>query len=238
MRFLLLLVVATIACSRELARRDPPSASPGPEPDEARILRDRLIDEVSVEVNDKRVLDAMRRVPRHLFVPGEPLSDTYGDYPLPIGEGQTISQPTVVGVMTEALELRGGERVLEIGTGSGYQAAILALLSKEVCSIELLPRLGERARARLRELHYDNVEVRVGDGYAGWPEKAPFDRIIVTAAPPELPKTLVDQLADGGVMVAPVGDYVQELVRVRKLGGKVRVEHITGVRFVPMVRER
>ena len=202
------------------------------------MLRDKLIDAISAEVKDRRVLDAMRRVPRHLFVPGKSLTEAYGDWPLPIGEGQTISQPTVVAMMTEALELEGNERVLEIGTGSGYQAAILSLLCKEVFTIELLPRLGERAGVRLRELHYDNVQVRVGDGYEGWPEKAPFDRIIITAAPPEIPKALVEQLADGGIMVAPIGDFVQSLVRVQKRRGTITTETLTGVRFVPMVRGR
>jgi protein-L-isoaspartate(D-aspartate) O-methyltransferase len=236
----LLALAASLACSREPPRGEPPGSTAGAaaDPDEASMRRDKLIDAISAEVKDPRVLDAMRRVPRHLFVPGASLTEAYGDWPLPIGEGQTISQPTVVAVMTEALELSGNERVLEIGTGSGYQAAVLSLLCKEVFTIELLPRLGERARTRLHELHYDNVQVRIGDGYAGWPEKAPFDRIIITAAPPELPKALIEQLADGGIMVAPVGDILQDLLRVRKRDGRITTETLTGVRFVPMVRSR
>lgn len=237
---LLLVLAVNLACARDSPRSERPGSTGGAAaaPNEASVRRDKLVDAISAEVRDRRVLDAMRRVPRHLFVPGTSLTEAYGDWPLPIGEGQTISQPTVVAMMTEALKLAGNERVLEIGTGSGYQAAILSLLCKEVFTIELLPRLGERAGALLRELHYDNVQVRVGDGYEGWPEKAPFDRIILTAAPPEIPKALVEQLADGGIMVAPIGDFVQSLVRVRKRGGTITTETLSGVRFVPMVRGR
>jgi protein-L-isoaspartate(D-aspartate) O-methyltransferase len=205
----------------------------------ARTRREALVRSLadSGSVYDEHVLDAMRRVPRHLFVPGVPLDEAYGDWPVPIGSGQTISQPTVVGEMTEALELQGGERVLEIGTGSGYQAAILSILAREVYTIEIVRDLGERAQKRLRELGYANVHVRVGDGYAGWPEAAPFDRIIVTAAPPEIPQALLDQLAEGGVLVAPVGEEQkpQWLVRVRKKEGKLTRERLDVVRFVPMV---
>src|SRR5262249_12815799 len=150
-----------------------------------------------------RVRGAMMRVPRHLFVPGASLEEAYDDAPFPIGHGQTISQPAVVAVMTEALELGGRERVLEGGTGSGSEAAVLSLLSSDVYTIEIVTDLAEIARERLATLGYANVHVRAGDGYAGWPEHAPFDRIIVTAAPPELPRALVDQLAEGGVLVAP-----------------------------------
>jgi protein-L-isoaspartate(D-aspartate) O-methyltransferase len=187
-----------------------------------------------------RVLDALRRVPRHLFVPEAALEDAYDDRPLPIGSGQTISQPAVVAEMTEALDPKPDEHVLEIGTGSGYQAAVLAVLAREVFSIEIVPELGERAKRRLGELGYANVHVRIGDGYNGWPEHAPFPRIILTAAPPEIPRALLDQLAEGGILVAPEGEEgaPQWLVRVRKTGGKITRERLEPVRFVPMVRGR
>jgi protein-L-isoaspartate(D-aspartate) O-methyltransferase len=187
---------------------------------------------------DERVLAAIASTPRHLFVPDATIAVAYRDEPQPIGLGQTISQPTVVAMMTEALELTGRESVLEVGTGCGYQAAVLAKLAREVRSIEVLQHLGEVARERLAWLGHDNVEVRVGDGYRGWPERAPFDRIVVTAAPPELPQALVDQLAEGGILVAPVGEQgrVQRLLRLRKTGGVVSREDLGAVRFVPMVQ--
>ena len=187
-------------------------------------------------ISDTRVLQAMRDVKRHLFVPGESVNDAYEDYPLPIGEGQTISQPYIVALMSELLELKAEDRVLEIGTGSGYQAAILSRLSKEVFSIEIVPSLAETARKRLDLLGYENVEVRTGDGYKGWPEKAPFDAVMVTAAPPEIPQALVDQLAEGGRMVVPVGTNYQELMLITKEKGRVTKRVITAVRFVPMVK--
>jgi protein-L-isoaspartate(D-aspartate) O-methyltransferase len=206
---------------------------------DARARRERLIAQLVArgEIHSERVQDAMMRVPRHFFVPDYSLARAYGNYPLPIGEGQTISQPSVVAVMTEALALDGTQRVLEIGTGSGYQAAILSLLSAEVDTIEIVPKLGERARARLGELGYTNIQVRIGDGYKGWPERAPFDRIIITAAPPDLPRALVDQLAEDGILVAPIGDVLQRLLRYRKVKGHLEVEDLGGVRFVPMVGE-
>ena len=207
---------------------------------EAEFLRDALVRDLAGEVKDPRVLDAMHSVRRHEFMPNATLPRAYADAPWPIGYGQTISQPTVVAVMTEALELRPAHRVLEIGTGSGYQAAILSLLAAEVYSIELLEPLGEEARERLLRLGYANVHVRIGDGYAGWPEHAPFDRIIVTAAPPEVPKALLDQLAMRGVLVAPVGPTpeTQRLLRYRKLPGRTSVEDLGAVAFVPMVPEK
>lgn len=223
---------------------DAPAATPRAARDslDARRHREALVRriEASGYVKSARVLAALRQVPRHMFIPEVPLADAYADMPLPIGSGQTISQPTVVGEMTDALELRGRERVLEIGTGSGYQAAVLSVLAAEVYSIEIVPELGERAARRLRALGYANVHVRVGDGYAGWPEHAPFDRIIVTAAPPEIPRALTDQLAEGGVLVAPVGEQyeTQWLVRVRKKGDVLRRERLEPVRFVPMVPGR
>ena len=201
--------------------------------------RNRMVEDQIVRrgVKSPRVLDAMRSVERHRFVPEEALAHAYDDAPLRIGHGQTISQPYIVALMTELLELRADDRVLEIGTGSGYQAAVLSLLVAEVYSIEIVEPLGEIARARLDELGYDNVRVRIGDGYQGWPEHAPFDRIIVTAAPPEIPQKLVDQLADGGRMVLPVGDTHQTLKLLQRRGGAIEERTITAVRFVPMVHE-
>lgn len=213
------------------------------DPPQARVLRTRLVASIREagppwgnQRWDQRVLDALQRVPRHLFVPGASLPEAYEDRPLPIGHGQTISQPAVVAIMTASLDLRGDERVLEIGTGSGYQAAVLSVLARRVLSIEIVEPLGRAAGERLSRLGYRNVEVRIGDGYAGWPEHAPFDRIIVTAAPPEVPRALVDQLADGGVLVAPVGDaHPQKLVRWRKRGDRIEKEDLGAVLFVPMV---
>jgi protein-L-isoaspartate(D-aspartate) O-methyltransferase len=185
-------------------------------------------------VKDERLLAALLRVPRHELVPAEVRDYAYEDRPLPIGFGQTISQPYVVAYMTEQLRLSGHERVLEVGTGSGYQAAVLAELAKEVYTIEIVPELGERARADLARLGYKNVEVRVGDGYRGWPEHAPFDAIIVTAAPDHVPQPLVDQLAVGGRMVLPVGTWEQELRLIERDAQGVRHEHLIDVRFVPM----
>jgi protein-L-isoaspartate(D-aspartate) O-methyltransferase len=222
----------------------PPAPPPAPPPAsdrdgvEARALRDALVARLERGriVKDKRVLAVMREVPRHSFAPNLTLAEAYFDAPQPIGQGQTISQPTVVGEMTQALELTGKERVLEIGTGSGYQAAVLAKLAKEVYTIEILAPLGEAARARLARLGYDNVHVRIGDGYKGWPEAAPFDRIIVTAAPEEVPAALLAELGEGGILVAPVGpEGRQDLVRYRKIDGGLRSEVLAQVTFVPMV---
>ena len=177
----------------------------------------------------------MSDVPRHQFVPSVSIWNAYADQPQAIGHRQTISQPTVVAIMTEALELSGTETVLEIGTGSGYQAAVLAKLSRQVYSIEIVRPLGEVARRRLADLGYSNVEVKIGDGYKGWPEHAPFDRIILTAAPPEIPQALSDQLREGGILVAPVGTTEQRLVRWTKQGGKLQKADLGAVRFVPMV---
>jgi protein-L-isoaspartate(D-aspartate) O-methyltransferase len=189
------------------------------------------------DVRDPAVLKAMARVPRHLFVPADVQSHAYDDRPLPIGEGQTISQPYIVAYMTEALQVTPEHRVLEIGTGSGYQAAVLAELARQVYSIEIVPRLATRARQTLAQAGYENVEVRAGNGYLGWPERAPFDRVIVTAAPPEIPETLVQQLAVGGIMVVPVGTSYQEIVIITKTKEGVTQKRTIPVRFVPMVSQ-
>jgi protein-L-isoaspartate(D-aspartate) O-methyltransferase len=209
------------------------------DPPEARIYRAELVRELAEEVEDVRVLQVMAQVPRHLFVPGVPLRRAYANRPAPIAYGQTISQPYIVARMTEALMLQGRERVLEIGTGSGYQAAILSALGAEVFSIEVVRELADDARARLARLGYTGVHVRAGDGYAGWPEEAPFDRILVTAAPEEVPFALLDQLGEQGVLVIPVGPTMgtQRLLRCRKSGGLVTGEDLGGVVFVPMVSQ-
>jgi protein-L-isoaspartate(D-aspartate) O-methyltransferase len=189
-------------------------------------------------IEDPGVLEAMRKVPRHLFVPEKYRAFSYRDHPLPIGQGQTISQPYIVAFMTEALDLKPNEKVLEIGTGSGYQAAILAELVKEVYTIEIVEKLGKRAQRTLEMLGYKNIHVKIGDGYMGWPEKAPFDAVIVTCAPERIPEALVQQLNDGGRMIIPVGKAgaIQELVRAVKKKGKLKTKEVMRVRFVPMVK--
>lgn len=191
-------------------------------------------------IKDEAVLRAMRTVSRHLFVPGTFSKQAYEDHPLPIGGGQTISQPYIVAYMTEMLKVSKDHRVLEIGTGSGYQAAVLAVLADRVYSIEIVRNLGEEARERLQRLGYGNVEVRIGNGYLGWPEAAPFDRIMLTAAPDEIPRELIEQLKPNGRLIAPVGPVhgLQELIVVDKdATGKIRRRAVLPVRFVPMVRE-
>ncbi len=188
-------------------------------------------------VKDERVLAAMEAVPRHEFVPPQQRPHAYEDRPLPIGEGQTISQPYIVALMTELLDVKEGGRVLEIGTGSGYQAAVLAELTPHVYTIEIIPTLAERAEETLRRLGYDSVEVKAGDGYLGWPEHAPFDGIIVTCAPQEVPQPLKDQLKEGGRMVIPVGPQWthQTLYLLTKKGESLQQKDVIPVRFVPMV---
>ena len=200
--------------------------------------RERMVDEqlVARGVTDPRVLAAMRRVPRHRFVQEALRARAYGDHPLPIGEDQTISQPFIVGLMTSLLELTGREKVLEIGTGSGYQTAVLATVARRVCSIERLPRLAERARALLEALGHDNVWIRVGNGALGWPDEAPFDRIIVTAGGPAIPPPLVHQLAEGGRMVLPVGTPEnQTLTVVDNVGGEIHQRTHGECKFVKLV---
>jgi protein-L-isoaspartate(D-aspartate) O-methyltransferase len=188
-------------------------------------------------VTDERVLDAMRRVPRHRFVPAEHQYAAYDDQPLPIGHGQTISQPYIVAYMTELLTPQPSDRVLEVGAGSGYQTAVLAELAGEVYTIEIVDALAERARVTIGDLGYTNVHVRAGDGYKGWPEAAPFHKIIVTAAPAVIPQSLLDQLAEGGTLVVPVWrqDETQTMTIVRKTADGVTTERTIPVRFVPMV---
>ncbi len=192
------------------------------------------------DISDPRVLAAMARVPRHEFVDPSQRRRAYDDSPLAIGHGQTISQPYIVALMTQLLELKGNERVLEVGTGSGYQAAVLAELAAEVYTIEILPPLAEGAAGRLKALGYARVEVRAGDGYAGWPERAPFGGILVTAAADHIPPALQAQLAEGGRLVMPVGRTtdLQRLVLAEKRGGAIHTRAMTDVRFVPLVVPR
>ena len=189
------------------------------------------------DVRSPRVLEAMAKVPRHLFVPEVYRAQAYDDYPLPIGEHQTISQPYVVALMTSLLDLKGGEKVLEIGTGSGYQAAVLAEIAGQVYSMEILAPLAERARQTLAALGYANVHVRQGDGYAGWPEEAPFDAIVVTAAPPRVPQPLLDQLKVGGHLVVPVGRTFQDLTVFTRTETGFEKRNVIPVVFVPMTGE-
>jgi len=189
------------------------------------------------DIRSTRVLDAMRTVPRHLFVPEPQRGAAYSDAPLPIGYDQTISQPYIVAFMTEALDVGPGDRVLEIGTGSGYQAAILGALAKQVYTIEIVAPLAERARATLSSLGYSNIEVRTGNGYLGWPEHAPYDRIMVTAAPDEVPAALVQQLKVGGLMAIPVGSITQELRILRRTATGTQTLRTLPVRFVPMTNK-
>jgi protein-L-isoaspartate(D-aspartate) O-methyltransferase len=211
-------------------------------PDPYAAARELMVAEqiASRDVKDPKVLAAMREVPRHLFVPADQRPSAYEDRPLPIGHGQTISQPYIVALMTELARPKPSDRALEIGTGSGYQAAVLSKLVAEVDTIEILEPLAAEAKARLAQLGCANVITRTGDGYGGWPEKAPFDLIIVTAAPDHVPPALVEQLKPGGRLVIPVGAVfsVQELVVIEKdASGKTRTEHIAPVRFVPLRRK-
>jgi protein-L-isoaspartate(D-aspartate) O-methyltransferase len=193
---------------------------------------------VSRGLDAEPVLDAMRSVPRHEFVPGVPLRDAYADRPLPIGSGQTISQPYVVALMTQQLGLGASDRVLEVGTGCGYAAAVLGEIAAEVWTIERHPDLAHRAHDRLEHLGYRNINVLIGDGTTGYPDAAPYDAIIAAAAGPRVPDALLEQLADGGRLVMPVGGPgAQQLVRVRRRGDAHEVERLGGVRFVPLIGE-
>jgi protein-L-isoaspartate(D-aspartate) O-methyltransferase len=209
------------------------------ENDFSRMREEMVQDQIVARgVKDKKVINAMNKVKRHLFVPEKYRAFSYRDHPLPIGEGQTISQPYIVAYMTEVLNLRPGDRILEVGTGSGYQAAILAELVKEVYTIEIIGELGRRARKILDTLGYKNIQVIIGDGYKGWPEKAPYDAVIVTCAPERIPEALVRQLKEGGRMIIPVGKAggIQKLVKCVKMKGVIKTEDVMHVRFVPMVK--
>lgn len=189
------------------------------------------------DISDGKVLEVMSEIPRHLFVPAQHAASAYGDYPLPIGYEQTISQPYIVAYMTQELHLKGNERVLEIGTGSGYQAAVLAELCAEVYSIEIVPELAKSSAEKLKELGYDNVTVKDGDGYLGWPGQAPFDAIIITAAPPKVPQALLNQLKPGGRLIVPEGDYFQVLRLYTRTTKGFEMENLIPVRFVPMIHK-
>ena len=217
-------VIAFLACGADVDKSD-----------DYKTLRLNMVAQqiASRGVEDRNVLEAMRQVPRHRFVPPKWRDEAYDDHPLPIGHEQTISQPYIVAYMTEALHLKPGDKVLEVGTGSGYQAAVLAAVGADVYSIEIIPELGRPAAELLSQLGF-RVEVRIGDGYRGWPEAAPFDGIIVTAAPREIPAPLISQLKDGGRMVIPVGRFFQDLKILRKKGGRLIQEDSLPVRFVPM----
>ena len=221
-----LMALAVLACS---------SARDGDEAALARAREAMVVSQIAARgVRDPKTLAALREVPRHLFVPRESRAQAYDDHPIPIGHGQTISQPYIVAFMTEAVGLRGGETVLEIGTGSGYQAAVLAGIAARVYTIEIVAPLAEASAALLKSLGYANVSVRAGDGYQGWPEAAPFDAILVTAAAPRIPEPLKRQLKDGGRLVVPVGDEWQELVVVTRRGERFEERRVLPVRFVPM----
>jgi len=229
-------VLGALLCSAGCSEFHPEPRRPvsGEERRRARMIERDL---EARDIRDARVLAAMGRVPRERFVPAELAAQAYGDHPLPIGQGQTISQPYIVAFMTEQLRLRGDEKVLEIGTGSGYQAAVLAECAAQVYTIEIVEELAERSAALLRELGYDNVHARTGDGYRGWPEQAPFDAIILTAAPDHVPQPLLDQLADGGRLILPLGGDDQELVLIERHGSELTRRSVLPVRFVPMTGE-
>jgi len=233
-----LFTVCNGGCSTNLSQpnqNDPEDITPAENKEFAR-LRERMvrIQLQQRDIVDTRVLEAMHKVPRHLFLPQDLRTFAYNDGAFPIKHGQTISQPYIVAFMTQLLELEGTERVLEIGTGSGYQAAVLAEIVPEVYTIEIVPELGRGAEAILKQLGYRNIQFRIGDGYDGWPEYEPFDRIIVTAAPEEIPQPLIDQLKKGGRLVCPVGDMNQDLVVLKKEDSGVARRSIIPVRFVPM----
>ncbi|MFO1482856.1 MAG: protein-L-isoaspartate(D-aspartate) O-methyltransferase [Verrucomicrobiaceae bacterium] len=208
--------------------------------DDFQRKRSRMVQEIPMnsghDIRNKHVTEAMGRVPRHEFVPEHLRAQAYDDVPLPIGHGQTISQPFIVAFMTEVIDPQPGQRILEIGTGSGYQAAVLAEMGAQVFSIEIVKPLGEQAEKTLQRLGYDKVKVRVGDGYAGWPEEAPFDAVIVTCAPEEIPQPLIDQLKTGGRMIIPVGEEAsrQELYLLKKTADGLQKTSVLPVRFVPM----
>jgi protein-L-isoaspartate(D-aspartate) O-methyltransferase len=217
----------------------PEDSAPGEDPETIfREARRTMIERDIARrgIKDQRLLQVLATLPRHLFVPEEMRSSAYHDRPLPIGAGQTISQPYIVAFMTELLELKGGERVLEIGTGSGYQAAVLAGLVEEVFSVEIRAELSARAERTLKQLGIQNVKLRVGNGFHGWAEEAPFDAIMITAAAPKIPPPLWNQLREGGVLIMPLGKqgHTQQLIRARKIGGRQVIEEHSAVIFVPL----
>jgi len=223
---------------------DAPAIQPGLTPPTDPFASDRLA-MVQTQIRARgitatQVMAVMEKVPRHEFVPTDVVNQAYADHPLPIGYGQTISQPYIVALMTQLLELKPGEKVLEIGTGSGYQAAILAELTDQVFTVEIIPELARRAEGTLRRLGYSHVQVKTADGYFGWEEHAPYDAIIVTAAPDHVPQPLIQQLQDGGRLVIPVGPpgSIQTLWQITKQGDQLVSRNVTGVIFVPLVRER
>ena len=232
--------VATVATIVVVAAVVLAASAPSPTPDPYAAQRRRMVEEQikARGVADPRVLAAMLTVPRHRFVPDQYLSQAYADRPLPIGHGQTISQPYIVALMSAEAGIEPGERVLEIGTGSGYQAAIAAELTDQVYTIEIIEALARAAARRLRDLGYGRIRTRTGDGYLGWPEAAPFDAILVTAAPDHVPPPLVGQLQEGGRMVVPVGPpgLVQTLWRITKKDGRLEFTNLGSVLFVPLVR--
>lgn len=210
--------------------------------DDRKAEREKMVkDQIEKRgITDPAILDAMRQVPRHRLVPANQMRNAYQDSPLPIGEGQTISQPYVVAYMTEMVKPGKGMKVLEIGTGSGYQAAVLAEIVEEVYTLEIIPELGKRAEEDLKELGYDNIHVRIADGYNGWEEHGPFDAIVVTASPDHIPPSLISQLKEGGRMIIPIesGGISQQLVLVEKRKGKIRQKNVLPVRFVPFTRSK
>jgi protein-L-isoaspartate(D-aspartate) O-methyltransferase len=212
-----------------------------PQVDRFKELRENMVRTqiVSRGITDKAVIEAMKKVERHLFVPEVYIQQAYGDHPLPIGYGQTISQPFIVAFMTEILKLDKSSKVLEVGTGSGYQAAILAEICDSVYTVEIVEELGNRAKQLFKELGYSNIKVKIGDGYEGWEKYSPYDAIIVTCAPTHVPEPLKDQLKEGGRMIIPVGErYIQELVLLTKKNDTLRHSSVLDVRFVPMVDEK
>lgn len=232
----LFLVLVNLSCSGSGKKTSETKSPAGPD---YAFLRQAMVGTqiAGRGVTDSLVLAAMLKVPRHLFVPPEYKRHAYADHPLPIGEDQTISQPYIVALMTELLNLKGDERVLEIGTGSGYQAAVLSEIVREVYSIEILEKLAATAARRLDSLGYKNVHVMCGDGYKGWPEKAPFEAIVVTAAPDHVPKPLKEQLKVGGRLVIPVGEVFQELMVITRTARGYESRSVIPVRFVPMTGE-
>ena len=217
-----------------LFRRKNPQNEPGG--DHYVDLREKMVDEQIRKrgVKDKRVLEVMRKVPRHLFVDPDSMDAAYEDNAMPILCDQTISQPYIVALMTELLELSTASKVLEIGTGCGYQTAVLAEMVEQVYTVEIIPELAQSAARRFEEFGYHNIRNRYGNGYYGWEKYAPYDRIIVTAAPKKLPNRLIKQLAEGGLMILPIGDYHQDLVRIHRTANGIECNTVSGVRFVPM----